>query len=40
MKRRAIDDLKRLFKSGNAEDQRRLHYVLIANANLDLNDQP
>ena len=40
MKRRAIDDLKRLFKSRNAEDQRRLHYVLIANANLDLNDPP
>ena len=40
MKARAVDDLKRLFASKNPEDQRRLHYVLIANANLDLNEPP
>lgn len=40
MKDRAKEDLKRLFASRNAEDQRRLHYVLIANANLDLNEPP
>jgi hypothetical protein len=38
MKRRAVDDLKRLYAAQDAEDQRRLHYVLIANANLDLNE--
>lgn len=40
MKRRTLEDLKRLYGSRNAEDQRRLHYVLIANANLDLNEPP
>ena len=40
MKNRAIEDLKRLFKARDPEDQRRLHYVLIANANLDLNEPP
>lgn len=40
MKTRAIEDLKRLFASEDPEEQRRLHYVLIANANLDLNEPP